>query len=595
MTIAAGSTGDREYTANWQPILEYRAYNTTTQEFESLTEDDYLTVSTSTTAMSKGWYAVRSNVTVSSRIEVTGTVNLILCDDATLTVPKGLHVPSGVTLNIYGQISGTGVLSATNVDSSQAAIGGNSQETSSGNVTIHGGNITATSTYDAAGIGGGDVGGNGGNVTIHGGIVTATGKNNAAGIGGGYSGKGGTVTITGGIVTATGGTSGGTGIGGAWNKAGGTVTITGGTVIAIAGNSNAQAIGHGKDSSESGTLTLGDMKVYDSADATDPVASASRESTCRTTYTKLMPCTNHNWVNYTCAWCGITCQVVYNDNNATGGTAPFDATEYTNGQTVTVLGNTGNLERTGYTFAGWNTAADGSGTDYAESATFTFTAPVTFYAKWIPTSIDITMNGAGIMTYSSEWPLDFGNVSSDTSGAELKAYVVSGFSPTTSSITLTAADNVPAYTGLLLKGTPGTVFTVPVAATDKAWANLLVGVTSSETVVCQTETHTIDNVTTQYTNFILANGKYGIDWYTLSADGAIGAHKAYLSLKTSDVDKISAGTRFTWIYEDATGITTTDYTNFTNGAWYTLDGKKLDSKPTAKGLYIYNGVKIIIK
>ena len=29
--------------------------------------------------------------------------------------------------------------------------------------------------------------------------------------------------------------------------------------------------------------------------------------------------------------------------------------------------------------------------------------------------------------------------------------------------------------------------------------------------------------------------------------------------------------------------------------WYTLDGRKLDGKPTKKGLYIHNGNKLVIK
>jgi hypothetical protein len=28
--------------------------------------------------------------------------------------------------------------------------------------------------------------------------------------------------------------------------------------------------------------------------------------------------------------------------------------------------------------------------------------------------------------------------------------------------------------------------------------------------------------------------------------------------------------------------------------WYTLDGRKLDGKPTKKGLYIHNGNKLVI-
>jgi len=47
-----------------------------------------------------------------------------------------------------------------------------------------------------------------------------------------------------------------------------------------------------------------------------------------------------------------------------------------------VLGR-GELERSGYTFEGWNTAADGSGTTYAPGDTFTMAATnITLYAQW---------------------------------------------------------------------------------------------------------------------------------------------------------------------------------------------------------------------
>ena len=38
--------------------------------------------------------------------------------------------------------------------------------------------------------------------------------------------------------------------------------------------------------------------------------------------------------------------------------------------------------RAGYTFSKWNTAANGSGTDYANGALYPFTAPTTLYAQW---------------------------------------------------------------------------------------------------------------------------------------------------------------------------------------------------------------------
>jgi uncharacterized repeat protein (TIGR02543 family) len=40
--------------------------------------------------------------------------------------------------------------------------------------------------------------------------------------------------------------------------------------------------------------------------------------------------------------------------------------------------------RTGYTFNGWNTAADGSGTSYASGSTFTINQATVLYAQWIP-------------------------------------------------------------------------------------------------------------------------------------------------------------------------------------------------------------------
>lgn len=87
----------------------------------------------------------------------------------------------------------------------------------------------------------------------------------------------------------------------------------------------------------------------------------------------------------------VTYSVTYNANNATSGSVPTDATAYNSGATVTVKGNTGSLARTGYTFGGWNTKEDGSGTNYAAgTGTFTITANTTLYAKWTPIEYTVT-------------------------------------------------------------------------------------------------------------------------------------------------------------------------------------------------------------
>ncbi len=85
--------------------------------------------------------------------------------------------------------------------------------------------------------------------------------------------------------------------------------------------------------------------------------------------------------------------VTYDGNGKTSGDVPTDSTVYTHGQTVTVLGNTGPLTKTGYTFAGWNTEPDGSGTTYAAgTGTFNISVNTKLYALWHAT-VTLDANG----------------------------------------------------------------------------------------------------------------------------------------------------------------------------------------------------------
>jgi uncharacterized repeat protein (TIGR02543 family) len=85
-----------------------------------------------------------------------------------------------------------------------------------------------------------------------------------------------------------------------------------------------------------------------------------------------------------------TYSVTYNGNTGTGGNVPTDGATYANGASVTVLGNTGTLVKPGYTFNGWNTAANGSGTGYVATNTFAIAASTTLYAQWTATPVEPT-------------------------------------------------------------------------------------------------------------------------------------------------------------------------------------------------------------
>ena len=105
------------------------------------------------------------------------------------------------------------------------------------------------------------------------------------------------------------------------------------------------------------------FRYYDSAQ--DPIALYRKSS----------------YTDYTTT-CVETFNVIYEANGATSGNVPIDENNYILDATVTVLGNTGNLQKTHYSFVEWNTQADGNGTPYQAGETFTITEDVTLYAIW---------------------------------------------------------------------------------------------------------------------------------------------------------------------------------------------------------------------
>ena len=166
------------------------------------------------------WYIVSDTVTIDNRIELQGTVNLILADECNFTASEGLHLTSGNTLNIYVQSLGNGRLYASSYSGKDAAIGGNGGSNeddqggdgeNAGNVNIFGGVIETNGnigggnggegygeptgdqdcdeeTGDCRDIYDGGFGGNGGDggtIYIYGGQINVSGA-----IGGGYGGYG---------------------------------------------------------------------------------------------------------------------------------------------------------------------------------------------------------------------------------------------------------------------------------------------------------------------------------------------------------------------------------------------------------------------
>ncbi|MBR3646486.1 MAG: leucine-rich repeat protein, partial [Lachnospiraceae bacterium] len=148
------------------------------------------------------------------------------------------------------------------------------------------------------------------------------------------------------------------------------------------------------------TLTPDEFYQFDSISVSDSVgANIETKSVSGNTiiYTFSMP---EKAVTISAAFKQITYTVTFISNNtaATGTTSSYSA-----GADSTITLTQNGFSLAGYTFSGWNTAADGSGTGYEDKASVRLTDNLTLYAQWIlatiPTySINTATTQNGIIT-----------------------------------------------------------------------------------------------------------------------------------------------------------------------------------------------------
>lgn len=138
-------------------------------------EATVLTGSTDPTTLDAGWYVATGNVTYTGQLQFSsGDVHLILCNNATLTINSGttnaLQVDGNLT--IYCQCAtGTENIGALVATSGATQVSHDGiHANNNGNITINGGNITATSST-------GDGISTAGIITINSGIINATAQN----------------------------------------------------------------------------------------------------------------------------------------------------------------------------------------------------------------------------------------------------------------------------------------------------------------------------------------------------------------------------------------------------------------------------------
>lgn len=194
----------------------------------------------------------------------------------------------------------------------------------------------------------------------------------------------------------------------------------------------------------------------------------------------------------------------------------------------------------------------------------------------------ITITDAGMATACFDEDLDLTSL-----GDDVKAYIASGFSPSSGKVLLMRVKQIPAGTGFILKAAEGT-YDIPVSVTDYTYANLLVGTLKSTK---------LSETSGSYTNYVLGDGDNGIGFYLPSADCVIPANKAYLQIPTTaSAARRSIG--FSFEDEDDTSTGFISVKELINGissksAVYDISGQR--KQGLSKGLNIVDGKKIFIR
>ena len=256
----------------------------------------------------------------------------------------------------------------------------------------------------------------------------------------------------------------------------------------------------------------------------------------------------------------------------TGGEAAGGSFEYalgTDDQTAPTTGWTATVPEEaapGTYFVWYKVVGDATHSD-CETAPACLTATI----KGFP----VTVASGEYVTYYSDMALTL-----EPSETEAKLYTISAVGTETATATeITSANAEMPF--LIYNGAAAekTIILIPTdATTNQAVAPEFKGTLTGGTIAASTSTKS---------NYAL-NGKQFV-WVKEALP--VAANKCWLEISNS----ANAAPAMTIVFGEVTGIGVIDNGQRTSGDWYDLNGRKLQGRPTKKGVYINNGRKVVIK
>ncbi|MBQ2524036.1 MAG: hypothetical protein II541_07505 [Prevotella sp.] len=179
----------------------------------------------------------------------------------------------------------------------------------------------------------------------------------------------------------------------------------------------------------------------------------------------------------------------------------------------------------------------------------------------------------GWRTYASDDALDLSHI---------RAYIIASYDG--DMVYLSRVTVVPPGTGLVIKEDAGT-YIVPVVSNNSYVVNMLKGVLQPTTVY-PTEG--------SFTNFLLGKGNRGVGFYRVKQAGTLAANHAYLRLPTDVL--VSSAKFYRLVFDDQpTDIDGVETQDVDDAPYYDLQGRRYDSKPNVRGVYMHNGKKVVVK
>ena len=248
----------------------------------------------------------------------------------------------------------------------------------------------------------------------------------------------------------------------------------------------------------------------------------------------------------------------------------------------------------------------------AKDVSISFNANTTIHKIGV-TDIEKGINKYGYATESRDRTIDHFYTGEFTSNA-VKAYLMKNYDGT--KVTMVEAEVVPEETGIVLyKKNTSAQFDAPLfvnacnVGPDDTDGNLLKPNVESSTLGMTDGNGNTNFVLTDISYYIKDmesrpwSGEEKIGFYRVGKSGTLSENKSYLQLPTADLNTTygAKGVVFiSWSDEEFQGTPTDIYNvstlkNEEQGDWYMLDGRKLQSAPIQKGIYLKNGKKILVK